>query len=468
MKIRTKNFLYTSGIIIFIVTIAFSLLYLLMPNYHQKKKEKEIKEEVKILIEEIENQPISKKSFKKIATESFYSGLTFILKDSNERILYPRALILPPEPIDINEFTDVQLIEEEIDNHTTTMESELQYLTYDRTFKGPQNEEYTLSVIYFLQPINEAQEVLLNIYPVVLLICCVLGTVGAYFYSYYSTKRITKISETTRRMTFSKKIIKNDIKGTDEISELSKDIHYLHDSLVALNEHLTQDLLIISNLENSKTEFMQMASHELKTPLTALSCIIEGMLYKIGPYEDRDKYLIVCQTLLKEQANLIKDILYISKLDKIMIKKNTKFLLNELIENELPKFEAFIIKQGYSLEINLEEIEIEANREEIQRVVSNLINNAMKYTKVGGRIGLSLTRDEIKIWNECDPLKPQELDRIFEAFYRPDFARDRKDGGTGLGLYIISQLLQKNQFVYEFLPTEDFKGMVFRILLKNK
>lgn len=353
MKIRTKNFLYTSGITILIVTIAFSLLYLLMPNYHQKKKEKEIKEEVKILIEEIENQPISKKSFKKIATESFYSGLTFILKDSNERILYPRALILPPEPIDINEFTDVQLIEEEIDNHTTTMESELQYLTYDRTFKGPQNEEYTLSVIYFLQPINEAQAVLLNIYPVVLLICCVLGTVGAYFYSYYSTKRITKISETTRRMTFSKKIIKNDIKGTDEISELSKDIHYLHDSLVALNEHLTQDLLIISNLENSKTEFMQMASHELKTPLTALSCIIEGMLYKIGPYEDRDKYLIVCQTLLKEQANLIKDILYISKLDKIMIKKNTKFLLNELIENELPKFEAFIIKQGYSLEINL-------------------------------------------------------------------------------------------------------------------
>ena len=110
-----------------------------MPNYHQKKKEKEIKEEVKLLIEEIEDEPISKKSFKKIATESFYSGLTFILKDSNERILYPRALIFPPEPIDINEFTDVQLIEEEIDNHTTTMESELQYLTYDRTFKGPQN-----------------------------------------------------------------------------------------------------------------------------------------------------------------------------------------------------------------------------------------------------------------------------------------------------------------------------------------
>ncbi|WP_157456050.1 sensor histidine kinase [Carnobacterium maltaromaticum] len=468
MKIRTKNFLYTSGIIILIVTIAFSLLYLLMPNYHQKKKEKEIKEEVKLLIEEIENQPISKKSFKKIATESFYSGLTFILKDSNERILYPRALIFPPEPIDINESTDVQLIEEEIDNQTTTMESELQYLMYDRTFKDSQNEEYTLSVIYFLQPINEAQAVLLNIYPVVLFICCVLGTVGAYFYSYYSTKRITKISETTRRMTFSNKIIKNDIKGMDEISELSKDIHYLHDSLVALNEQLTQDLLIISNLENSKTEFMQMASHELKTPLTALSCIIEGMLYKIGPYQDRDKYLIVCQTLLKEQANLIKDILYISKLDKIVIKKNTKFLLNELIENEFPKFEAFIIKQGYSLEINLEEIEIEANREEIQRVVSNLINNAMKYTKVRGRIGLSLTRDEMEIWNECEPLNPKELDRIFEAFYRPDFARDRKDGGTGLGLYIISQLLQKNQFVYEFLPAKDFKGMVFRILLKNK
>lgn len=438
-----------------------------MPNYHQKKKEKEIKEEVKFLIEKIENQPISKKTFKKIATESFYSGLTFILKDSNEKILYPRSLIFPPEPIDINEFTDDQLIEEEVDTQTTTMASDLQYLTYDRTFKGPQNEKYVLSVIYPLQPINEAQAVLLNIYPVVLLSCCILGTVGAYFYSYYSTKRITKISETTRRMTFSNKILKNDIKGTDEISELSKDIHYLHDSLVALNERLTQDLLIISNLENSKTEFMQMASHELKTPLTALSCIIEGMRYKIGPYQDRDKYLIVCQTLLKEQANLIKDILYISKLDKIVTKQKTKFLLNELIENELPKFEAFIIKQEYRLEMNLEEIKIEADREEIQRVVSNLINNTMKYTKAGGHIGLSLTKDEMKIWNECEPLKQQELDRIFEAFYRPDFARDRKDGGTGLGLYIVSQLLQKNQLVYGFLATEDFKGMVFRISLKK-
>lgn len=473
MKIRTKNFLYTSGIIILIVTIAFSILYLLMPNYYQMKKEKEIKVAVKLVVTKIEDQPTSMNSFKILSQESFYSGLTFILKDSNGEIIYPNTLQLSNAAA-IQQSTDVQQVEgaailfsdlEEIATYSQTakVNNDLQYLTYNEAFKDNQQRKYVLTVIYPLQPINEAQEVLLDIYPLVLLICFVIGAFGAYLYSYFSTKRITKISETTRQMTFSNEILDNDIKGVDEISELSKDIHYLHASLVTTNEQLNQDLLIISKLENSKAEFMQMASHELKTPLTALSGIVEGMVHKVGPYQDRDKYLEVCQILLKEQADLINDILYISKLDKIEEQKKTTFQLNELIEAELPKFESFVIKQAYNLEIALEPIKVKANPAEVQRVISNLISNAMKYTKAGGKISLTVNKDEFQITNECEPLKKQDLDQIFEAFYRPDFARNRKDGGTGLGLFIVSQLLKKNQLSYEFIPMENGQGMVFKL-----
>lgn len=415
-----------------------------MPNYYQMKKERELKEEVRIVVKKIEGQPISLNSFKILSKTSFYNnGLTFILKDNKGEILYPDKLQLP----------DV---------------SNIQYLTYNEDFIDNQQRKFILTVFYPLQPINEAQEVLLDIYPLVLLICFVIGVFGAYLYSYFSTKRITKISETTRQMTISNEILDNDLKGVDEISELSKDIHYLHACLVTTNEQLNQDLLIISKLENSKTDFMQMASHELKTPLTSLSGIIEGMVHKVGQYQDRDKYLEVCQVLLKEQADLIKDILYISKLNKIEEQKKTTFQFNELIEAELPKFESFMIKQDYNLKIALEPIKVKANRAEVQKVVSNLISNTMKYTKAGGIISLAVTKGGFQIENECEPLKKKELDQIFEAFYRPDFARNRKDGGTGLGLFIVSQLSQKNQLDYEFVPMENGQGMVFKLFFKIK
>ncbi|MDT1939924.1 MULTISPECIES: hypothetical protein [Carnobacterium] len=190
MKIRTKNFLYTSGIIILIVTIAFSILYLLMPNYYQMKKERELKVAIKLVVTKIEEQPTSLDSFQILSQESFYSGLTFILKDPNGKIIYPNTLQLS-DAANLQQTNEVQQVEgaailfsdlEEIATYSQTakVNNDLQYLTYNEAFKDNQQRKYVLTVIYPLQPINEAQEVLLDIYPLVLLICFVIGAFGAY------------------------------------------------------------------------------------------------------------------------------------------------------------------------------------------------------------------------------------------------------------------------------------------------
>ena len=76
----------------------------------------------------------------------------------------------------------------------------------------------------------------------------------------------------------------------------------------------------------------------------------------------------------------------------------------------------------------------------LEKILSNLLSNAVSYTKPGCKITVLLTARQIKIENECTPIPPDKLAHVFEPFYRPDFARDRKDGGNGLGLYIVDTL----------------------------
>ncbi|MEX2785643.1 ATP-binding protein, partial [Streptococcus sp. H49] len=84
----------------------------------------------------------------------------------------------------------------------------------------------------------------------------------------------------------------------------------------------------------------------------------------------------------------------------------------------------------------------------------NLLDNAFRYTKKGGSIRLTLDEKQFSIENQAEHLlTEEELGQIFQPFYRPDFSRSRKDGGTGIGLFLVQQILDKHGFAYTFERT---------------
>ena len=100
----------------------------------------------------------------------------------------------------------------------------------------------------------------------------------------------------------------------------------------------------------------------------------------------------------------------------------------------------------------------------IEKAISNILANAVSYTKPDGTIYISCKGQRLIIENECTPIPPGHLTHIFEPFYRPDYGRDRAAGGNGLGLYLVATILKSLDISYSFNPSENIKGMSFQII----
>lgn len=99
----------------------------------------------------------------------------------------------------------------------------------------------------------------------------------------------------------------------------------------------------------------------------------------------------------------------------------------------------------------------------LERVLSNLLSNAVSYTPRDSGIWVYANGRDLVIENECEIIPAEQLSHIFEAFYRPDYGRERKAGGNGLGLYIVASILKAAGVQYDFSPSDRIKGMAFRI-----
>ena len=99
------------------------------------------------------------------------------------------------------------------------------------------------------------------------------------------------------------------------------------------------------------------------------------------------------------------------------------------------------------------------------KALSNILSNAVTYTEPGKKASVYVDGRSIVIENECTPIPDDEIKRLFEPFYRPDFSRSRESGGNGLGLYIVDTLLTSMGIPYNFTPMQSPPGMRFTIQL---
>lgn len=199
-------------------------------------------------------------------------------------------------------------------------------------------------------------------------------------------------------------------------------------------------------------QFIADASHELKTPLaiikTNTSVLLSNKEESIG---NNIKWLNYINNQTERMGKLIDEMLTLAKLDNLNENINfTTFNFSDLINNILLTFEAVIFESNIRLESYIEnEIYIKGNKENIKKVFIILLDNAIKYTNYNGEIYIELKQDKNKVRlivkNTGEGINEENLEKIFERFYRVDDSRERKTGGYGLGLSIAKSIVESHK-----------------------
>lgn len=253
------------------------------------------------------------------------------------------------------------------------------------------------------------------------------------------------------------------------LAPLNDETGILTGSIVVLH-----DLTQLRRLERVRQDFVANVSHELRTPITAIKAMAETLLG--GGWQNSEmllRYLRATDQESDRMANLINDLLALARLDSKTEVIVEPFDLVDLINEVKERFIAVNLPApAFAVELPPEPLpEVNANRDQIKQVLINLLDNAFKYTPAGGRIMLSVQstgeRLKIAVADTGIGIPSQDIERIFERFYRVDKARSREGGGTGLGLSIVKRIVENYGGRVEVESALN-QGSVFRFTVPIK
>ncbi|WP_228104774.1 sensor histidine kinase [Terrisporobacter mayombei] len=393
LNIKYKLFTITSGLLIFLAFIVYLTLYFFMPAYYHQYKIELLKNSVNSIVEDSKFYDL----------EELQQRLYFLGKKQNV------AMILT----DDKGFIIFGKNEQHITNKYAgdiPMSNQIKEYTIRATIKLKDSPDlYHLEIAMPLQPIDEANTVLRNILPFIIISAFFIALLGAYIYSKTITKPLIEIINKEREE------------------------------------------------EQKRKEFIATISHELKTPITIISGQLEGMIYNVGKYKDRETYLQKSYESTQELKVLVDEMMEISKNElqekdlKIEV-INLSEMLGQLVNRQSYLIENKNLNLVYKVE---DKLFIKADKEKIIKVLNNLINNAIKYSPQNEKIIVKAFKSKasktvvLEIENTGVTIEQKYLSEVFNPFYRVEKSRNRKTGGSGLGLYIVSKILKSHNLYYK-------------------
>lgn len=219
------------------------------------------------------------------------------------------------------------------------------------------------------------------------------------------------------------------------------------------------------SIEKQK-QFITDAGHELKTPIAIISADAEVLEMCDGENE--------WLTSIREQTvrldRLVKDLVTLSRLDENKAKpKFEKFNISEAVLDSAMNFETLAKSKGIDFVINVApDITYNGNESEIRQLISILGDNAVKYCSEKGTIKLSLYKSgkniNIEMYNDCDYIDKDKMERLFDRFYRADSSRSRETGGYGIGLSIARVVVTRHKGKIT-ATSPDSKSVTFKVVL---
>ena len=235
-------------------------------------------------------------------------------------------------------------------------------------------------------------------------------------------------------------------------SVIQTDLEEVKKSLLKFADDKKIEIEKLKDQEKYRREFIGNIAHELKTPLFTVQGYILTLLEReIDDKELKKKYLKRTSKGLDRLVHIVRDLDLITAFESgVKSIEKSKFDLMELVKNVIDLFEMQLKKNSVSLSVDGDDsltFFVEADKERIQQVLTNLIINSLKYSVEKGSIEISVNKLNknkliVDVTDNGEGIEEKHLPRIFERFYRIDKARNRKLGGSGLGLSIVKHIIQ--------------------------
>lgn len=291
--------------------------------------------------------------------------------------------------------------------------------------------------IYVIEPtpqLDNLRRDVLSMFLIAVLAALVVTAVLSYLLSVKLTRPILEIRSAACTIAGGQFERRVNITQKDEIGQLAAAFNDMAESL--------------ENIENMRRSFIENVSHELRTPMTIIAGFIEGINDGTVPYERQAEYLKIVQDEVRRLSRLVSDLLDMARLEEGA--RELKLIpmdINELIRLIIIRFEQRIDQKNIEVNIEFESDScmVTADKDAIERVLTNLIDNAVKFVDDRGYIRLRVeTRDTkayISVENSGVGINVDDLRYVWDRFYKTDKSRSMDKNGAGLGLYIVKSLL---------------------------
>lgn len=303
---------------------------------------------------------------------------------------------------------------------------------------------------------------LFNIFFIAVLTIMSMLLMISYVSTRHNARPINEMAAAARRFSHGDFSVR--VSGT----ERSDEIGALASAFNEMAESLEQS-------EQRRSDFISNVSHELKTPMTSISGFADGILDGTIPPEKQRGYLETISSETKRLNRLVRRMLDVSRMQSAgpaeMRKKS--FDAGELLLETLLVFEKKIEEKGLDVDIQLPEDPIITlgERDAINQVIYNLLENAVKFSTPGSTLGVSLFKQEdkayISVKNHGETISQEDLARIFDRFHKTDRSRSQDRDGVGLGLYIVKTIIGSHGEDISVTSRDGITEFVFSLTIKE-
>ena len=309
------------------------------------------------------------------------------------------------------------------------------------------------------------------------IITVIISGIAILIISKKFTKPITELSNIANKMSnldFSQKYRIKD--SEDEIDNLGKSINKMSDKLEETitklqknNSELEKDIEEKSKIDEMRKQFISDVSHELKTPIALIQGYSEGLIENVNSDEESRKfYAEVIQDEANKMDKMVKELLELMKLEYGAKKFNDElFNITELINEELRKYTVLLNENNIETKFDLKEpVYVYADSNFVEQIVNNYLSNAIKNVEEINKekyikISFKIIEDKIRIsvFNTGKNISKENMQRIWNRFYKEDTSRNREMGGTGIGLSLVKAIM--NNYNNEYGVINKTNGVEF-------
>ena len=461
-----------------LLTIVFSVLMILfvannvlLEPYYTEKEKAEFTVTYELIKKTAQENPGELSDFlSKIASNS---TTVIIVTDNNYNVLYSSSGLIGKQdsylsknalqyfatlmPIPAGETYTVKTIQDQLGSQHLVMVAELN--SYCRLFLTKP-----------IASITKSMEIYNEFFLIAIIVIGLIGAFIMFMVGSYFVKPIYEILDISKRITnldFSRKFR---VRGDDEVNVLGEQINIMSDRLSQnilmlsrTNAALQNELSQKERLEKMRKEFLQNASHELKTPISVIASYTEMLKDKlITEEEDREYYYDVIYEETQKMSNIVKNLLGMAQLESQSLTVTLEaFDISDLLTDVLSSFQLSLEKNEINFTKSIQKnLIVHADKFLIERVMTNYLNNAIEHIDQKKQMQVVLQQEDgyvyFGVYNSTEDILDPE--NIWTSFYKSDIS-----SGNGLGLSIVKAIMQAHNKEFGFCHKDD--GVEFYIKL---